>query len=487
MKSANNIEQKSSTLLTKEENEQIFKLLGHKCETLATTVVQLFATDGPESVHWVKKDIGILCLVRDPNRRSYFFRLFCLVRKKMVWEHEIYNDMQYLAPRSFLHTFEAEERIVAFNFANENEAAHMRGILLEKLKKKEQKRMERKNREQENSRNRTPARPAPTPNLNTMSNGYVTAKHKSMKSSNSGKKFKKKSITKDDIGCPLNFQHISHVGFDKDMGFKMENVDSTMLQFFKKAGISENDLKDKETMEYIYDFIERHGGYDAVKENIQQSVPPPPSPPPPPPVPIRNVPPPPSASVRVAPRPPSSTLHRAMHPAPPPPPTSPPPLNVVIQRTQEQIRRSDVTTVSSAPGSIPPPPPPPLPPPEPLEDNTCSELNISCENTFTRNSTLDSRTALMEAIRSGTTLKHVEVESKKSGADNCRGELLNQIRQGIELKSVPQINKSSQNNAFANNDLASALARALAERAKHMHSDSSPSSDDDDSDNEWDD
>lgn len=32
MKSANNIEQKSSTLLTKEENEQIFKLLGHKCE-----------------------------------------------------------------------------------------------------------------------------------------------------------------------------------------------------------------------------------------------------------------------------------------------------------------------------------------------------------------------------------------------------------------------------------------------------------------------
>lgn len=69
------------------------------------------------------------------------------------------------------------------------------------------------------------------------------------------------------------------------------------------------------------------------------------------------------------------------------------------------IKGSDVTTVSSAPGSIPPPPPPPLPPPEPLEDNTCSELNISCENTFTRNSTLDSRTALMEAIRSGTTLK----------------------------------------------------------------------------------
>ena len=77
-------------------------------QTLATTVVQMYSTDGPDGVHWVKRDVGILCLVRDTNRRSYFFRLFCLLQNRMVWEHEIYNSMQYLAPRSFLHTFEAE-------------------------------------------------------------------------------------------------------------------------------------------------------------------------------------------------------------------------------------------------------------------------------------------------------------------------------------------------------------------------------------------
>lgn len=75
---------------------------------MATTVVQLFATDGPDGVHWIKRDVGILCLVRDINKRSYFFRLFCLIQNRMIWEHEIYSSMQYLAPRSFLHTFEAE-------------------------------------------------------------------------------------------------------------------------------------------------------------------------------------------------------------------------------------------------------------------------------------------------------------------------------------------------------------------------------------------
>lgn len=131
---SNYSDQHCSVLLNREENDQVFKLLGPKCQvicvsiltivflcspffnsfvitqTLATTVIQLYATDGPESTHWFKRDVGVLCLVRDANKRSYFFRLYCLVRNRMVWEHEIYNNMQYLAPRSFLHTFEAEVR-----------------------------------------------------------------------------------------------------------------------------------------------------------------------------------------------------------------------------------------------------------------------------------------------------------------------------------------------------------------------------------------
>lgn len=77
----------------------------------------MFATDGPDGVHWIKRDVGILCLVRDNNKRSYFFRLFCLVQNRMMWEHEIYSGMQYLAPRSFLHTFEAEVSVLYFTLS----------------------------------------------------------------------------------------------------------------------------------------------------------------------------------------------------------------------------------------------------------------------------------------------------------------------------------------------------------------------------------
>lgn len=32
----------------------------------------------------------------------------------MVWEHEIYNDMEYIASTEFLHTFEGEVKYIYF-------------------------------------------------------------------------------------------------------------------------------------------------------------------------------------------------------------------------------------------------------------------------------------------------------------------------------------------------------------------------------------
>lgn len=43
--------------------------------------------------------------------------------------------MDYMAPQNFLHIFEAEDCVVAFNFASEEEARHMRYVILEKQKR----------------------------------------------------------------------------------------------------------------------------------------------------------------------------------------------------------------------------------------------------------------------------------------------------------------------------------------------------------------
>ena len=47
----------------------------------------------------------------------------------------------------------------------------------------------------------------------------------------------KQKLTKDDIGFPSDFKHVSHVGWDPNKGFALENADPTLLQFFARVRI----------------------------------------------------------------------------------------------------------------------------------------------------------------------------------------------------------------------------------------------------------
>lgn len=118
---------KSSCLLSFEENQQISRLLGIRCQvcivvshfesvfvlffgsqTLSTSVVQLYVTQHPHHSQWMKKCTGVLCFVKDNIRKNYFFRIFCLKKNNMLWEHEMYNNMEYLVLCPYLHSFEGE-------------------------------------------------------------------------------------------------------------------------------------------------------------------------------------------------------------------------------------------------------------------------------------------------------------------------------------------------------------------------------------------
>lgn len=505
-------EQKFSSLLTKEENETVVNMLGSRCQTLATTVIQLFSTDGPDGTDWLKRASGVLCLIRDSNRRSYFFRLFCLTRGQLIWEHEVYNSMEYTSPTTYLHTFEAEECLVAFNFANEAEAAYMEKVLHEKLKVKEEKRLERKARANNmqytrNALKAAPCRPSPEPppsTFNIMENGFPNMQTSTI-NSHLKRKTKRRTtgkITKADIGMPQEFRHVSHVGWNPYTGFDLDNVDDPKLQdFFARAGVSESHLQDRSTREFIYAFIEKHGGIDAVTEELDnrkpqispavQSAQPPAQQPPP--VPQRVIQPLPNSSssnntsnnattsVRPAPPPPSKTARGNVSLPPPPPP----PITTIPTRSQDVLSRNALNSSiqpsnNTASPTIPPPPPPPPPPPiQPVEDKV--EMSTSNNSVST-----DPRSALMDAIRSGATLKHVDTESKKSdiGGDDSRDDLLNEIRKGVELKPVQQQPAKPQGAPF--DGLAGALARALEERSRDIHGDeSSASESSDDYDEEW--
>lgn len=96
------------------------------------------------------------------------------------------------------------------------------------------------------------------------------------------KKRSNRKLTKADISMPTDFKHIVHVGWSAQRGYDLNNEEvSTLNAFLEKAGVSEQQLNDRDTRAYIYDFIQSHNVLDSVKSEKEQRDPPP--------VPSRNV------------------------------------------------------------------------------------------------------------------------------------------------------------------------------------------------------
>ncbi|EFA03329.2 actin nucleation-promoting factor WASL [Tribolium castaneum] len=449
------IDNKNSRLLNYEENLQIFRLLGNRCQSLCTTVAQLFCTEPPIHSQWIKKDVGVLCFVKDNSRKNYFFRLFCLKRNMMVWEQEMYKNMEYNDSTLFLHIFEGEDMMVAFNFASTDEAKEFKAVVDEKLM------VRRKREERRQKQMRTPT----SQQNNIVNSNTLRAPHDYRKVSDPVVKQakRKRNITKADIGVPLDFKHISHVGWNPDSGFDIDSQDEQLKCFFEKAGISEKQLQDRDTKEFIYDFINKHGGREAIEESTSRhsarkapALPPftqaPPVPPVPPRGPLRS----------------HASSHRV---APPPPPA---PASITNSVENEKV--------------IPPPPPPLAdleavpPPPVPAFDLSQGDGPIPPPPAM--------GSALLDSIKTGTTLRPVEERKMPTTpvVEDSRGQLMKEIQKGLKLKPVCERDVKPVNNVVEtrSGDLAEALARALAERSKAIHSEDDDD-EEDSNDDEWED
>lgn len=100
-----------------------------------------------------------------------------------------------------------------------------------------------------------PQVPPITNGVSTISTTYTfnTSSTPKTKAKNKGKDNKKKqSLRKEDIGQPMDFRHVQHVGWDPNKGFDLNGVDNDLRDFFKKAGVSSDALKDESTRKFIY-------------------------------------------------------------------------------------------------------------------------------------------------------------------------------------------------------------------------------------------
>lgn len=505
-----------SCLLHSQENDKVFELLGRKCTTLATSVVQLYLALPHSSNRWSKQQTGVLCFVKDNPKRSYFIRLYDLKEEKMVWEQELFSQFTYLAPTPFFHTFAADECQAGLNFTDEQEAEAFLDVVTEKIEK-------RHNRQEKRQpplpppptndgfvpldrRSSMPLPPPPGGEMNGPPNHHSSPAPTSMNmmavnipnpditssryrgllppvSTYSKKKDKKgkKKFSKADIGAPSGFKHVKHVGWDPNSGFDVNALDPELKALFSHAGISDDQLTDVETSKLIYDFIEQQGGMEAVKQEMRRSGPAPPPPPPsrsgalhppPPSGPPPSIPSP--GRGRSGPLPPVPGAHGCLPPTPsrgacP----SPPQRNPAAHPTRSTP--PPPPPISRA-GPPPPPPPggggPPPPPPPPLPSFGGGVPPLP---------------------PSGGPPPPPPGGSSPSGSQptpppKSRGALLDQIRQGIQLNKVTEM-EGAMSPSESPEGLVGALMQVMQKRSKAIHSsdEEEDAGGDDEDDDEWDD
>eukprot|EP00835_Amoeboradix_gromovi_P004476 NODE_350_length_10400_cov_0.385205.p3 type:complete len:415 gc:universal NODE_350_length_10400_cov_0.385205:3695-2451(-) len=90
------------------------------------------------------------------------------------------------------------------------------------------------------------------------------------------KKPKTKKIDKASISAPSGFQHVSHVGYAKGKGLDVNNVPPEWLDTFKKAGLTSEQLQDPKTAKFVMNFMQNHSS-DGQPTDKKRAPPPPPS------------------------------------------------------------------------------------------------------------------------------------------------------------------------------------------------------------------
>ncbi|ETE67866.1 Neural Wiskott-Aldrich syndrome protein [Ophiophagus hannah] len=226
---------------------------------MCSVVVQIYAAE--RNAMWSKKCCGVACLVKDNPQRSYFIRIYDIKDGKQLWEQELYNNFVYNSPRAYFHTFAGDTCQVGLNFANEEEAKKFQKTITDLL-----------GRRQRKSGPSLPMATVDIKNPEITTNRFYGSQVNNIAYTKEKKKgkAKKKKLTKADIGTPSNFQHIGHVGWDPNTGFDVNNLDPELKNLFDMCGISEAQLKDKETSKAIYDFIEKTGGVEAIKNELRR-------------------------------------------------------------------------------------------------------------------------------------------------------------------------------------------------------------------------
>ncbi|CDR99092.1 related to Neural Wiskott-Aldrich syndrome protein [Sporisorium scitamineum] len=445
----------SSTISSSDKSKVKSAIPSSSNKIITATVGRVYAAH-PSPSSWSYTGVeGAIAFVRDLVKATFYFKVVDLKGTRgVIWEHEFYEGFQYNQDRTFFHSFEGDECLIGFSFADEGEANDL---------------------------------------FKKVNNRSKYAKSKS--SSSTTKKKKAASggkIDKSMIGAPSGFKHVAHMGFSAEHGFSSENVDPTwqaLLEQLGNLGISEKDIRQNES--FIKDFVGKRGGPGAAT-----AKPAPPAAPkakkvlPPAPTSKRKAPPPPPAprsrhtatastasasSVAPPPPPPPPRSGAGVSAAPPPPP--PPPARAPAGSSAPPPPPLPMRPAAGGGAPPPPPPPPPMggsgappPPPPPPAGGGSAPLPPP----------QDGRGALLASIQ-GKGVHNLKKTDASAPPPPGRAAVAGGIAGAAAGAGAAAVASGSDSPGAGggDGDLASALAAALSQRKENMGDSDEEGSDDD--------
>ncbi|CAG0909941.1 unnamed protein product, partial [Cyprideis torosa] len=110
--------------------------------TMASGVVQLFRSLDDRS--WEKMAAGVVTLIRDNEKRSFFIRVFSIVREMQLFEQELYLQFELKQMSPFFYAFEGDDCMYGVNFANEQEARFFYDAVTAKVRDRRTKKSRRR-------------------------------------------------------------------------------------------------------------------------------------------------------------------------------------------------------------------------------------------------------------------------------------------------------------------------------------------------------
>jgi len=73
----------------------------------STAIIQLWVSKAPAHKEFSKLDTGVVCLVKDLNKNTFYFRLYSLAAEQL-WEQEIYINLPFDKITDKFYYFPAE-------------------------------------------------------------------------------------------------------------------------------------------------------------------------------------------------------------------------------------------------------------------------------------------------------------------------------------------------------------------------------------------